>query len=96
MSNQHTHEADQGREYRLPLPGFYPVLTWQLNATVHQATGLAKFVSILREPSDHVEIFRSFGELEPWAVQRPVILDGCMTMLSDINMLLGIGTPKRS
>lgn len=96
MTTPRTIQQDQGREYRLPLPGIYPVLTWQLNATVHQSTGLAKFVSILREPSDHVEILREFRELDGWHDQRALILDHCGTMLTDMNTLLSIRPPQRS
>lgn len=48
----------------MPLPGFYPCLTLQLNVTMHQSTQLGKFVLVVREPNDHIEIARTFQDLE--------------------------------
>jgi hypothetical protein len=61
-------------EAKLPLPGLYPVVTWQLNVTMHQASGLSKFVSVIREPSDHYEIRRDFGDLSAWQMTRGHLL----------------------
>lgn len=76
-------------EMRLPLIGLYPVVTWQLNLTLHQATGLSKFVSIVREPSDHVEIRRDFSELEQWAITRPRLTHLIGLMPDDLASMVG-------
>jgi hypothetical protein len=73
----------------LPLPGFYPCLTLQANVTYHQAQGLSKFVMVLREPSDHVNVARSFLELSPWAEARSIAQSRFTLMLADMDYLMG-------
>ena len=76
-------------EMRLPLPGLYPVVTWQMNLTLHKATGLAKFTSILREPSDHAELRRKFRELDDWSAVHLAAQSECLDAIGDIGYLLG-------
>lgn len=46
----------------LPLPGHYPCLTAQLNLTRYTATGLCRMILSIREPNDHLEVYRtSYG-----------------------------------
>lgn len=45
-----------------PLPGFYPCLTLQLNVTRYQAAGQVRWVMVVREPSDGIEVDRRFQE----------------------------------
>lgn len=66
MPDNPNQPAVNGRWPDLPLPGFYPVLTWQLNATITQSSGMGKFVSIVREPVDQREIYRTHKGLEHW------------------------------
>lgn len=49
----------------LPLPGNYPVLTMQLNATLYASIGELKWVLILREPIAQLELGRIGGQA-PW------------------------------
>lgn len=91
MTTHKVQPLSIGREMKLPLAGHYPILTWQLNATLHQSTGLCKFVSVLREPVDKAEIVRDFGELEPWMKQQPIVLRYCETMLRAMDELGGSG-----
>jgi hypothetical protein len=50
----------------VPLPGFYPCLTLQLNVTRYASGRLGRFVLVLREPSDGVEISRTFIDSSAW------------------------------
>lgn len=43
----------------VPLPGLHNCLTWQLNATIYPQVGLARFVSILRDPDEQIELGRT-------------------------------------
>lgn len=91
MDNTHFTLGSFGEQLSLPLPGIYPCLTWQLNVTVHQATGLGKIVSVIREPSDHVEIARHAVALTEWGLLRPVALDSCAEALRGLDWLSGLG-----
>lgn len=77
---------------RLPLPGLYPVITWQLNLTLHKSTGLAKFVSVLREPSDKFEIRRKFNELDDWSSVHLNAQSECLDAIGDMGYLLSMPT----
>lgn len=90
MTTPATHAQHLGREYRLPLPGAYPVLTMQLNATLHLATGLGKFVTIVREPSAHDEIARTFHDLAVWTQVYPRALAAATADLDALGTLMGI------
>lgn len=77
--------ATPGGAVDLPLPGFYPCLTWQLNFTVHQATGLAKWVGVMREPNDHIEVIRSFEDLGSFSSRA----DSCRVHTAEVLRALG-------
>lgn len=49
----------------IPLPGNYPCLTLQLNATFYQATDQIRWVLVVREPSDQYEVVRKFVDACP-------------------------------
>lgn len=65
----------------IPLPGFYPCLTWQMNVTWHQSQGLVKYVSVIREPNDHIEVRRAFSDLVDYA-------DGCYSARNEATLAL--------
>lgn len=49
----------------LPLPGHYPCLTAQLNVTRYTAGGTLRVVLSIREPNEHLEVWRqSIGTTE--------------------------------
>lgn len=50
----------------IPLPGFYPCLTLQLNVTRYQSEKAGRFVLVLREPSTHIEVQRSHMDVGTW------------------------------
>lgn len=52
----------------MPLPGFYPCLTLQLNLTRYQAAESFRWVAIVREPSEQVECIRRFADTADWGV----------------------------
>lgn len=91
MDMKHYTLSSFGEQLALPLPGIYPCLTWQLNVTLHQKQQQAKLVSVIREPSDHVEIARFALELSDWVGVRPLILDGCAEALRGLDYLGGTG-----
>ena len=92
MTRPSTTGNEQWREQRIPLPGLYPVLTWQLNLTVHKATGLAKFVSVIREPNDRVELSRSFAELDEWIWVHQEAREACELAIVDMGLLMSMPT----
>lgn len=89
MSDQRQTVAPEAGWRDLPLPGFYPCLTWQLNVTLHTQQMASKWVSVLREPTDHVEIRRSFGSLGDWVPSREGILHHVSRSLADMDYLAG-------
>lgn len=56
--------------YDLPFPGNYPCLTLQINVTYHPGQGNGKWVAVLREPNDHLELARVFGDVDEWGRTR--------------------------
>lgn len=66
MSNRNTTHAQHPITQDIPLPGNYPCLTLQLNVTRYASGGLGRYVCVLREPSDGLEISRSFGAAHEW------------------------------
>ncbi len=74
----------------LPLPGFYPCLTWQLNVTVHQPTGLAKYVSVIREPNDHIEVLRDFHDLDGFALVAGVVTSHTLDCIRALGYMSGL------
>lgn len=93
MEIENTTVAQQiARQLRAPLPGLHPVLTWQMNLTVHKATGLAKFVSVLREPNDREELHRQFRELDDWSAVHLVAIEAAELAVFDMGMLMGFPT----
>lgn len=58
------------QRYDVPLPGNYPCLTLQINVTYHPKLGTGKWVAVLREPNDHLELARAFGEIDEWGKTR--------------------------
>lgn len=75
----------------LPLPGFYPIITMQLNATVHAKTGLAKWVLCLREPTSQVEILRTGRGLEHALTQLVAMDDAVLTAVRQMLYLADLG-----
>lgn len=59
MEQVPTQPAVNGSWPNVPLPGFYPMLTCQVNLTLHQQQKTGKFVVVVREPMDQVEIYRT-------------------------------------
>lgn len=84
--------TEMAGQMRAPLPGLHPVLTWQMNLTLHKATGLAKYVSVVREPSDHFELHRQFSMLEPWAGVHLLAHEACEHAITDMGLLMGMPT----
>jgi hypothetical protein len=78
-------------EMRLPLPGLYPCLTWQLNVTLHKQQQAAKFVSVIREPSDKVEIHRAFSDLTDWPTVARMVYGHAEQCLDDMSYLQCLG-----
>lgn len=52
----------------IPLPGNYPCLTLQLNVTMYAAPVTMRMVLSVREPSDHIEIYRASIPTTDWGV----------------------------
>lgn len=50
---------DRRTWHDVPLPGFHKCLTWQLNVTLHPPLKSGKWVSILRDPDDQIELSRA-------------------------------------
>lgn len=46
----------------IPMPGHYPCLTLQLNATRYHPSGQVRWVLVLRDPNTQVELHRVFQE----------------------------------
>lgn len=61
MTNVVQHPVTQD----MPLPGHYPCLTLQLNVTRYQATGLQRWVLVVREPSVGLELTRTSQDVSP-------------------------------
>lgn len=78
----------------LPLPGFYPVITMQFNATLHTQSGLAKFVLCVREPTSQVEVLRRGRGLEPGLVQLGRMDSEVQTALRQMYYLGDCGTEQ--
>lgn len=78
----------------LPLPGFYPVVTLQFNATLHTGTGLAKWVLCLREPTSQVEIARRGRGLENGLSQLSAMDEAVQTALRQMYYLGDVGTEQ--
>lgn len=57
MTNATTRRL-AGSHVEIPLPGSFEVLTLQLNATVYPRARTGKFVVILRDPIEQLEIVR--------------------------------------
>lgn len=76
--------AVNGTYPNLPMPGFYPVLTLQANLTVNRKSELGKFVVIVREPMDQLEVYRTHRGLERWETLR----DGFDQTMADATKIL--------
>lgn len=50
----------------IPLPGHYGVLTCQLNITRYQAANTGRWVLTVREPTEQLELVRSFVGVGEW------------------------------
>lgn len=88
-NHNHIMSAD-GKPLDLPLPGFYPCLTWQLNVTVHQHSGLAKYVSVIREPNDHIEVLRDFHDLAEFGLVAGVVTSHTMECIRAMGYMSGL------
>lgn len=91
MDMKHFTLTGFGEQLALPLPGIYPCLTWQLNVTLHQHSQQVKAVSVIREPSDHVEIARFAMGLDDWCKGRPLVAEMCLEALRGMDYLGGSG-----
>lgn len=87
-----TPQGEIRGQMRAPLPGLHPVLTWQMNLTLHKATGLAKFVSVLREPNQREELHRQFAELDPWGTVHLIARDAAEMAIQDMGLLMCMPT----
>lgn len=74
---------------QLPLPGNYPCITMQMNVTYHPGQGLGKFVAVLREPSEQIELARTFHELDGWASIPTVAIAAARKLLAEMDYLGG-------
>lgn len=90
MDMKHYSMTSFGEQLALPMPGIYPCLTWQLNVTLHQASGMGKMVSVIREPSDHIEIARASHELAIWHPMVPGLEHHCAEALRSLGYLSGL------
>lgn len=92
-----THMKDRGMAgapgevVNLPLPGMYPVLTAQINITCHPKTGLSKWVCILREPMDQLEIVRVHQDLDDWHATRSGLVRHLADLIASLEYLSGFG-----
>lgn len=70
----------------MPLPGFYPCLTLQLNVTRYAAGTTVRWVAIVREPNEQVETYRAHQDTTDWGVDT---VDGLCNELRQalINMV---------
>lgn len=86
--------VDTYMEEKLPLVGLYPCLTWQLNVTLHQSQGTAKFVSVIREPSDHIELRRDHCELNDHQLVLPRLVELNAELPREMRRLMGWDSPR--
>lgn len=77
----------------VPLPGFYPCLTWQMNVTWHQSQGLVKHVSVIREPNDHLEVRRAFSDLTTYTEGIYIARNECILALTGMRDMMGKTDP---
>jgi hypothetical protein len=73
----------------LPLPGHYPCLTLQLNATLYPGIGEVKYVLVLREPVAQLELGRIGGQAR-WDTQVPRIEEALHRSLQQALYLGGL------
>lgn len=78
------------RETPLPLPGLYPCLTLQANVTLHKATGMGKFVVVVREPTAHDELYRASQELEDWGKTARPALDQIEFLIGQMGSMMNL------
>lgn len=67
-----------------PLPGHFPCLTIQLNATVHPSKRSCKVVGILRDPDTQQELMRrgyALGTVDEGLVEAGIILSSLIAEL---------------
>lgn len=68
----------------IPLPGHYRVLTAQLNVTRYQSEKVGRWVLVVREPQEQIELYRGFVDASEWteAVRElgPAITEALETM----------------
>lgn len=71
------------------LPGFYEVITTQINVTLHPKTGVGKWVGIVRDPMTQVELGRFHGVLAGTATSAADALEGARRTLAAMYYLAG-------
>lgn len=82
--NKPDKRPDHSITQDIPLPGFYPCLTLQLNVTRYQSSGLGRFVMVVREPSEGVEIRRVFLDATAWDMTAQRVRETIAQMLVDL------------
>lgn len=73
-----------------PLPGLHKCVTWQLNVTFHPPLRSGKWVSILRDPDDQIELSRAGTALESDVATMRSLSEHLETVLSVLKDLAGI------
>lgn len=87
--NNLSNPAHKGRVWHdVPLPGLHNCLTWQFNLTTHPMLGTVKYVSILRDPDDKVELARAGSDgllqLEPGFYAARLTLGTALAALREL------------
>lgn len=82
------------REWQqLPFERRYQVLTWQLNVSFYPPAKHVRYVSILRDPIEQVEVLRRGAAPADWPDHLEVIQTHFNNVYSLVEHLTGIGEP---
>lgn len=77
------------RQLKLPLPGLYPIITWQLNVTAYTSGQMLRVASAIREPSTKDPIAATKFELEVGPHSLGTISAHCQESLRGVGYLSG-------
>lgn len=82
------------REWQqLPLPRRYQCLTWQLNVSFYPPGKLVKYVSVLRDPIENVELHRRGADKQTYPDYLEVVMSHLGNQHNLVEHLTGIDEP---
>lgn len=79
---------------QLPLPGTHKCVTWQLNVTIHPPQRGVKFVSIIRDPDEQVELARVGTMLIEDLRGLEMLLEHVGAAIAQLHYLAGLPGPR--